>query len=125
VVLRRRLRRNDADRDAIGVPGPIPPGQVTIAFPQDPDNAFSWVCIAPATGSFTDPTTNTTVTTVTANNGGATLIISPTSDYLTVDLSGNGATVVQGTNGGYIACCGGSGGTLPVLAYIGGSTLPI
>ena len=23
------------------------PGQVTIAYPQDPDNSYSWVCLAP------------------------------------------------------------------------------
>ena len=101
------------------------PGQVTIAYPQDVNNGFSWVCIAPTTGSFTDPTTNTTVTTVITANGAVTLITSPTSASVTFSYNGSVGTVVQDPSGGYIGCDG-SGGTLPVLVFEGGgSTLPV
>jgi len=69
------------------------PGQVTIAYPQDPDNAYSWVCIAPTTGSTTDPSTDTTVDTVTTTTGAATLITTPASDYVAVNDNGDAATL--------------------------------
>jgi hypothetical protein len=101
------------------------PGQVTIAYPQDVNDGFSWVCIAPTTGSFTDPTTGTTVTTLITANGAVTLITSPTGASVTFDYNGSSGTVVQDPNGGYISCDG-AGGTLPVLTFEGGgSTLPV
>jgi hypothetical protein len=101
------------------------PGQVTIAYPQDVNDAFSWVCIAPASGSFTDPTTGTTVTTLITANGAVTLITSLTGAAVTFDYNGTSGTVVQDPNGGYIAETG-AGSTLPVLTFTGGgSTLPI
>lgn len=101
------------------------PGQVTIAYPQDVNDAFSWVCIAPTSGTFTDPITGTTVTTVITANGAVTLITSPTGASVTFDYNGLSGTVVQDPTGGYISCDG-AGGTLPVLTFEGGgSTLPV
>ena len=101
------------------------PGQVTIAYPQDVNDGFSWVCIAPVSGSVTDPTTGTTVTTLITVNGAVTLITSPTGASVTFDYNGTIGTVVQDPNGGYIACDG-SGSTLPILVFEGGgSTLPV
>lgn len=83
------------------------------------------MCIAPATGTFTDPATNTTVTTVITANGAVTLITSPTGASVTFDYNGLSGTVVQDPTGGYISCEG-SGGTLPILVFEGaGSTLPV
>jgi hypothetical protein len=96
------------------------PGQVTIAYPQDPDNSYSYVCLAPVTGSYTDSATGTTVTSVTAADGDATLITSPDSSYLAVDDDGNSATVVQDSDGaGYMSFEGSTGGS--VLTYDGSS----
>lgn len=94
------------------------PGQVTIAYPQDPDNSYSWVCLAPAAGSYTNPATDTTVISLTSSNGDATLIINPASSYLTVDDNGSSATVEQDSDGsGYMSYEGSSGTS--VLTYDG------
>jgi hypothetical protein len=83
------------------------------------------VCIAPTSGTSTNPATGTTVTTLTTPNGAVTLITNPTGASVTFSYNGTVWTVVQGPNGGYIAC-GQSGGTLPVLVFDGGgSTLPV
>jgi len=102
------------------------PGQVTIAFPQDVNDAYSWVCIVPAAGHFTDPGSNTTVDTVTTPNSGATLIVSPTGSFVTFDQNGTGGSVdVNGDGSGFLSWCNGCG-TLPVLTFEGGgSTLPV
>jgi hypothetical protein len=93
-------------------------GQVTVAYPQDPNNSWSWVCLAPASGSYTDSATGVTVLSLTTATGDATLIISPGSNYLAVDDNGNSATVVQDSDGGgYMAYDGGSCGG--VLAFVG------
>jgi hypothetical protein len=94
------------------------PAQVTIAYPQDPDNSYSYVCLAPVTGSYTDSATGTTVTSVTAADGDATLITSPDSSYLAVDDDGNSATVVQDSDrSGCMSFEGSTGGS--VLTYEG------
>ena len=96
------------------------PGQGTIAYPQDPDNSYSWVCLAPASGSYTGPATDTTVDSLTAPDGDATLITNPASSYLAVNDDGSSATVVQDSNGsGYMSFEGSTGGS--VLVYDGSS----
>jgi len=98
------------------------PGQVTVAYPQDPNNSYSWVCLAPTNGTYSDPATDTTVTSLNASDGDATLIINPDSTYLAVDDDGASATVVQDANGGgYMSFEGGSGGGVSVLVFDGGS----
>jgi hypothetical protein len=94
------------------------PGQVTIAYPQDPNNCYSWVCLDPTAGTYTDPSTATTVVSVTDPNGDATLITNSTSMYLTVDADGNSATVAQdSSSSGDMSYEGSSGGS--VLTYVG------
>jgi len=97
------------------------PGQVTLAYPQDPNNSYSWICLAPVSGSYTDAATHTTVDSVTTPTGDATLITSPGNSYLAVDDNGDSATVVQTTGSGYMSYDGGSGGGVSVLAYDGGN----
>ena len=46
---------------------------MTIAYPQDVNNAYSWVCIAPTTGTFTNP--NATTYSLEAANGSVVLIV--------------------------------------------------
>lgn len=96
------------------------PGEGTIAYPQDPDNSYSWVCLAPASGSYTNPATGTTVDSLTAPNGDATLITNSDSSYLAVNDNGSSATVVQDSDGGgYMSYSGSTGGS--VLVYEGSS----
>ena len=96
------------------------PGHVTIAYPQDPNNSYSWVCLAPTGGLYTNAGTDTTVASTTSANGDATLITNPDSSYLAVDDSGNSATVVLDNNGsGYMSYEGSGGGS--VLTYEGSS----
>jgi hypothetical protein len=71
------------------------PGQVTIAYPTDPNNSYSWVCLVPVAGVYTDPGTGTTVDSVTGANGDATLITNSSSTYLAIDNNGASATVVS------------------------------
>ena len=102
------------------------PGPATIAFPQDVNNAYTWVCIAPTPGHFGTPG-GTTVDVVTSPDGSAVLISGPDGSYVATDLSGSAGTVDLNSNGsGSIACCGGSTGTLPVLTFEGGgATSPV
>jgi hypothetical protein len=94
------------------------PGQVTIAYPQDTNNAYSWICLAPAAGTYSNPGTGTTVATVTAANGAATLITTPGNSYLAVDDNGSSAADLVNSNGsGYMAYDGSTGGS--VLTYDG------
>jgi hypothetical protein len=88
--------------------------QVTIAYPTDVNNAYSWVCIAAATGTYTDP--NATTYSLQASNGSVVLIVgSDGSVYLGVATSGgsDGTVVIDSDGSGYIASDG-SGGTLPI-----------
>ena len=102
------------------------PGPATIAFPQDVNDAFTWVCIAPTPGHFGTPD-GTTVDVVTSPDGSAILISGPDGSYVATDQNGGAGTVDLNSDGsGSIACCGGSTGTLPVLTFEGGgSTLPV
>ncbi len=70
------------------------PGQVTVAYPQDPNNSYSWVCIAPATGTYTDPTTGATVDSITTPTSDMTMITLPGSAYLEVVDNGNSADAI-------------------------------
>lgn len=98
------------------------PGNIAIAYPQDPDNSYSWICITPASGSYTDGATHTTVTSVKTSNSDATLITNPDSSFLTVDDNGASATVVQDSGGGgYTSYDGGNGGGVAILVYEGGN----
>jgi hypothetical protein len=90
------------------------PAQVTIAYPQDVNNAYSWVCIAPSTGTFTNP--GATTYSLQATNGSVVLIVgSDGSVYLGVATSGgaDGTVVIEPDGSGYIAEEG-SGSTLPI-----------
>jgi hypothetical protein len=91
----------------------------TRADPQDPNNSYSWICLAPVGGSYTGAATGATVDSVTTATGDATLITSPGSSYLAVDDDGDSATVVQNTGSGYMSYEGGSG--VRVLAWDGGN----
>ena len=94
------------------------PGQVTVAYPQDPNNSYSWVCLAPTNGTYSDPATDTTVTSLSTSDGDATLITNPESTYLADDDDGASATVVQDANGGGYMSYGGASGS-SVLVYNG------
>ena len=90
------------------------PAQVTIAYPQDVNNAYSWVCIAPSTGTFTNP--DATTYSLEATNGSVVLIVGSDGsvDLAVATTGGSGGTVVIESGGsGYIAEEGG-GGTLPI-----------
>ena len=90
------------------------PAQVTIAYPQDVNNAYSWVCIAPSTGTYTDP--DATTYSLEATNGSVVLIVGTDGsvDLAVATTGGTDGTVVITSGGsGYIACEGG-GGTLPI-----------
>ena len=90
------------------------PAQVTIAYPQDVNNAYSWVCIAPSTGTYTDP--DATTYSLEATNGSVVLIVGTDGsvDLAVATTAGTGGTVVITSGGsGYIAADGG-GGTLPI-----------
>jgi hypothetical protein len=88
--------------------------QVTIAYPQDVNNAYSWVCIAAATGTYTEP--GGTAYSLQASNGSVVLIVgSDGSVYLGVATSGgfDGTVVIDSDGSGYVASDGG-GSTLPI-----------
>jgi hypothetical protein len=90
------------------------PAQVTIAYPQDVNNAYSWVCIAPSSGTYTNP--NSTTYSLDAPGGSVVLIVgSDGSVYLAVATSGgtDGTVVIDSGGSGFIAE-GGSGGILPI-----------
>jgi hypothetical protein len=90
------------------------PSQVTIAYPTDVNNAYSWNCIAPVTGTFTNP--NATTYSLQASNGSVVLIVgSDGSVYLAVATSGgsDGSVVIDSGGSGYIADSSG-GSTLPI-----------
>ena len=70
------------------------PTQVTVAYAQDPNNSYSWVCIAPAVGSYADPVTGATVTSITTAGSAATLISLSGSEYLAVNDDGNAASAI-------------------------------
>jgi hypothetical protein len=95
------------------------PGQVAIAYPQDPNNSYSWICITPSAGSYTDPTTGATVDTVITATSAATIITDSSSTYVTVDDNGNISTVVLNSDGsGDMAADGSSGGGVAILVYV-------
>jgi hypothetical protein len=99
------------------------PGQVTIAYPQDPNNSYSWICLAPANGTYTNSATGTTVHSVVTSSGGATLVTNSGSSYLAVDDNGSSATVVQDSDGGgYMSYEGSSGGSVLVYDGSGGGS---
>ena len=75
------------------------PGQATIAYPQDPNNSYSWVCIVPTAGTYTDPTTGTTVNSILTPNSAATLITAQGSEYLAVNNNGNAASAILTAHG--------------------------
>jgi hypothetical protein len=79
------------------------PGQVTTAYAQDPNNSYSWVCITPIAGTFFDPTTDTTVDSITTPNSAAMLVTAPGSEYLTLNDNGNTASDILTIEGASMA----------------------
>ncbi len=89
------------------------PGIVTIAYPQDVNDAYTWVCISPTTGHTTNGTS--TVYTYPDPTGAIVVITSPDgSASLNYDsTTTNGTIQIDSGGNGYIAD-GGMGSTLPI-----------
>ena len=90
------------------------PAQVTIAYPQDVNNAYSWVCIAPSTGTFTTPTRPPTPWRPPTARWCSSSALTARSIWPWPPPAATGGTVVIESGGsGYIAYDGG-GSSLPI-----------